>query len=244
MTVVELPHRSAHRLILGQAIVGEMFAIESYARMIPLARSDAEKLVLLDEALHERAHVRVLHGVGKLLGLEPVEGAGSDPYWARVRSAMEELAVGGHLTTMRFVQDVVLEAYAVTLYRAVLPHVEPIFRRRLEPIADDEQQHLAAGASAFADALAQDRSGAIAVLDVGHARVARVLAEWIAPTACRPICGVCGALGGTCGKPLLEEMQLDTRRLAAEFADVYGGALRDAGLGPAEALRYVADLVP
>ncbi len=236
--------RSAHRLILGQAITGELVAIENYARMIPLARSTADKLALLEEAVHERGHIRILHGLGKVLNLGLIDGAAFDPYWSRVRSAMDEIVERSDLDAARFVQDFVLESYAVTLYRAVLPHVEPVFRRKLEAIADDEQSHLASGISAFAGILARDRARGIAILDFGHTRVARVLAEWIAPSECRPLCGVCGSLGDRCGKPLLQEIQLDTSRLAADFADVYGGALRDAGLSPAEALRYVAELVP
>lgn len=243
-TVFNPALRAVHRLILGQAITGELIAIENYARMIPLARSTAEKLALLDEAVHERGHIRILHGLGKVLDLGEIDGAVSDPYWSRVRAAMEELVARADLEGARFVQDFILESYAVTLYGAVAPHVEPVFRRKLEAIADDEHAHLIAGTSAFASLLASDRARAMEILDFGHTRVARVLAEWIAPTECRPLCGVCGALGDRCGKPLLQEIQLDTSRLAAEFADVYGGALRQAGLGPAAALRYVAELVP
>lgn len=236
--------RSAHRLILGQAITGELVAIENYARMIPLARSTDDKLALLEEAMHERGHIRILHGLGKVLDLGVIDGAAFDPYWSRVRAAMDEIVARADLDAARFVQDFILECYAVTLYRAVIPHVEPVFRRKLETIADDEQAHLLGGIAAFAGLLGSDRARALEVLDFGHERVARVLAEWIAPSDCRPLCGVCGALGDRCGKPLLEEIQLDTSRLAADFADVYGGALRDAGLSPAEALRYVAELVP
>ena len=236
--------RSAHRLILGQAITGELVAIENYARMIPLARSTEEKLALLDEAVHERGHIRILHGLGKVLDLGAIDGALFDPYWARVRAAMDEIVARADLAAARFVQDFVLECYAVTLYGAVAPHVEPVFRRRLEAIAEDEHAHLVGGIATFATLLASDRARAIAILDFGHTRVARVLAEWIAPSECRPLCGVCGSLGDRCGKPLLKEIQLDTSRLAADFADVYGGALRQAGLTPAEALRYIAELVP
>jgi rubrerythrin len=235
--------RSAHRLILGQAITGELVAIENYARMIPLASSTDDKLALLDEAVHERAHIRILHGLGKVLGLGAIDGAVFDPYWTRVRTAMDEIVARSDLDAARFVQDFVLESYAVTLYRAVAPHVESVFRRKLEAIADDEQAHLVSGIAAFAKLLASDRARAFGILDFGHRRVARVLAEWIAPSECRPLCGVCGALGDRCGKPLLQEIQLDTNRLAADFADVYGGALREAGLSPAEALRYVAELI-
>ena len=236
--------RSAHRLILGQAITGELVAIENYARMIPLATNAHEKLALLDEAVHERAHIRMLQGLAKVLGLGPIDAAVLDPYWTRVRAAMDEIVARSDLDAARFVQDFILECYAVTLYRAVAPHVESVFRQRLEAIADDEQAHLVSGIATFARLLANDRARALGILDFGHRRVARVLAEWIAPSECRPLCGVCGSIGDRCGKPLLQEIQLDTNRLAADFADVYGGALREAGLSPAEALRYVAELIP
>jgi rubrerythrin len=238
------PARAAHRLILCQAITGEVVAIENYARMIPLARRTEDKLALLEEALHERGHIRTLRGLGKLLDLEPLEDAEHDPYWHDVRAAMDELVALSDLEAARFVQDVVLESYAVTLYRAVLPHVEPVVRKKLEAIAADEEGHLVSGIVAFRSLLADNRCRAMAILDFGHGRVARRLAEWVAPSECRPLCGVCGALGGRCGKPLLQELQLDTARLSADFAGVYGDALREAGLRPAEALRYVAELLP
>jgi len=234
----------AHRLILAQAITGELVAVENYARMIVLASTSADKLSLLDEALHERGHIRVLYGLGKLFELPANEGVVDDPYWSRVREAMDELVQSADLEAARFVQDVVLECYAVSLYRAVIPHVEPVVRKRLEAIASDEEGHLRGGIAAFADLLERDRARAVRILDFGHARVARVLAEWVAPSECRPVCGVCGSLGGGCGKRRLEDIHVDTARLAAEFGAVYGEALREAGLGPAQAIRYVAEIAP
>lgn len=243
MTATAAERRAAHRLILEQAATGELVAIENYARMIPLAPTAESKFALLDEAAHERRHIRVLVGLGKMLDLGEINVVVDDPYWNAVRDAVNELVEKRDLEGARFVQDVVLESYAVALYRAVIPHVEAVFRPHLLAIVSDEEKHLADGIDAFCALLQRDHAAALALVDFAHRRVAKPLSEWVRPTDCLPLCGVCARTTGHCGKRALEKIDVDTATLAAEFANVYGDALRRAGLSPAEAIRYVAGLL-
>ena len=73
--------------------------------------------------------------------------------------------------------------------------------------------------------------------------VIAVLAGWVKVEDCQPICGVCGMVGGACGKEELREAGVDVEQFQPAFADVYGDALRQIGLPPERVMRWLARLL-
>jgi hypothetical protein len=234
-------YAALHRTILSQAVTGEAVGIEHYARMIPLARSLDERLELLEDACHERHHLLAMREVAAELGLD-VEIALDDAYWGRVRGAFGERADAGDIDACYVIQDVVLETYAVTLYRAVLQGVAPILAKRIEVVLADEQEHLGHGVRALREAHAANPEGARVRVEFANERVARVLSEWIRPEECEPLCGVCGGTGGRCAKPDLELIEVYMPKVQAGFVAHYGRVLREAGFSPATVTRWLARL--
>src|SRR5688572_30420221 len=119
------PRYSAlHQTIVSHSITGEAIAIEHYARMIPLARSIEERLELVEDAYHERTHLLSMRKVASDVSVEP-KIVMDDAYWGPVRSAFNECADAKDIEGCYIIQDIVLESYAVVLYDALVPGLEP-----------------------------------------------------------------------------------------------------------------------
>jgi fatty aldehyde decarbonylase len=232
-----------HRVIVSQAVTGEMVGIENYARMIPLTRTVRDRLALLEDAWHERHHIEAMQEVASRLGIEIVIAL-ADAYWSRVRSAFKERVEAEDLLACTIVQDIVLETYAVTLYEAIGAGVEPFIAERIAAIVRDEKLHLARGREALRASHAEAPERTVAAVEFANERVARVLCEWVQPTDCEPICGVCGQLGGRCAKEDLGLIDVNMAQVQARFAALYGGTLREAGLPVSAVTRWLARLAP
>jgi Long-chain fatty aldehyde decarbonylase len=231
------------QLVVSQAITGELIAIENYARMIPFAKTADEKLALLEEAMHERSHIKSLRNVAKMLGLRDMDGTADDPYWSKVRIQMVAALESGRLAHARFIQDFILEAYAITLYAAVVSRLSPVFAPKVRVILEDERTHLASAVEWMRELYATDPKQAHALVDATNRSVAAVLATWVAPEDCKPICGVCNKINGTCGKPELARGGVSTDALAGAFLDTYGSALRDVGFSALAVAQWLSELV-
>lgn len=230
------------RVVVSQAVAGEAVGLEHYARMVALATDLDDKLDLVDEAAKERAHLLAMRRAAERAGVTVADG-GPDPYWSRVREAFDERAADGDLATCSVIQDVVLECYAVVLYEAIAPIASPEIGRVAARIANDERDHLAHGVRRLAEAAGQDLDGTKARVELANERVARVLAGWVAPEDCSPVCAVCGAIDGICAKEDLRTAGLATARLRPAFVQLYGRSLRDAGLPAADVTRWLARLL-
>lgn len=232
-----------HRVIVSQAITGELIGIENYARMIALTSDVDRQLALVEDLGHERHHVRAMQEVAARLGITFTTTM-HDPYWGRVRAAFDERASAGDLLGCAVIQDIVLESYAVVLYEAIAPGVEPFVADRLSSIARDEHRHLTHGVEALLASNHASPEHAVAAVEFANERVARVLCEWVQPNDCEPICGVCGAVNGRCAKDDLALVEVQMPKVQAAFTSLYGRALREAGFPAATVTRWIARLSP
>jgi hypothetical protein len=130
------------------------------------------------------------------------------------------------------------------LYEAIAPGVEPFIADRLATIANDERRHLGRGVDALCSTYEAQPERATAAVEFANERVARVLCEWVQPTDCAPICGVCGVVGGKCAKEDLALIDVQMPNVQADFTSLYGRALRDAGFPAATVTRWIARLSP
>ncbi len=235
--------REVYGAILSHIVTGEMVGMEHYARMIPLAESPRERLEILGDAWHEGRHLSSVLEAAKRVGVD-VTWALDDAYWGRVRAFFEERAAVGDLTGCLVIQDLVLESFAVALYGAVLPGLEPEVAECVAAILTDEREHLAHGTAALGRLVERDPCGTAARVERANEGVARLLVGWLRPPDCAPVCGVCGALRRTCLKPDLELLGVDVVEARAGFLSRYGRALREAGFSPARVTRWLARLPP
>lgn len=231
-----------YRLFTSQAVLGESVGIQHYAQMIPLARTNRERLHLLEDAWRERAHLLSMQEVAKRAGVVVAEPK-TDPYWSKVMAAFREKVAEADLLGLYVIQDIVLEAYAVVLYESLLPVLDDKSASAVTVIAADEREHLATGIRVLADAYSKDPEGTVERVNFANERVASVLAGWVKVEDCVPVCGVCGMVGGSCGKDDLRAAGVDVEQFQPAFAEVYGDALREAGLPPESVMRWLARLL-
>lgn len=230
-----------NRIIVSQAYTGEAVGIEHYARMVAIATRLDEQLGLLEDAWRERHHLMAMKVLADRMGCTPEDGRG-DSYWSRVRVAFDECADRDDLLGCYVIQDIILECFALTLYERLAPHVDGAIRDSFIAIAKDERGHLQKGMERVRSAYEADPEGTFQRIEFGNDRVARVLAAWIRPEDCAPVCGVCGKVGGRCAKPELEALKVDMIRIRASFIGTYGSVLREVGLPPATVTRWLARL--
>ena len=241
MTPEHPKFREVYGAILSHIVTGEIVGMEHYARMIPLSNDPRERLEILGDAWEEGRHLSSVLEVAKHVGVD-VTWALDDAYWGGVRAFFEERATVGDLTGCLVIQDLVLESFAVALYGAVLPGLEPEVAECVAAILTDEKEHLAHGAAALGRLVEEDPSGTAACVEPANEGVARLLAGWLRQQDCAPTCGVCGALRRTCLKPDLELLGVDLVEARAGFLSTYGRALREAGFSPARVTRWLARL--
>jgi len=227
-----------YRDVIGHSVTGEAIGIEHYSRMIPLTKSIDERLDLLEDAYREKQHLLGMREVAEQLGLT----ANTDLdgyYWKQVRAAFQERAEAGDILGCYVMQDIVLEAFAVVMYEAVIPGSTPFAAGVLRGIAGEERTHLAHGIRALKSAYAEDPEGMRERVAFANDRVARVLSEWTRPEQCGISCGVCAT---TCAKHDLPLIEVDLASVQARFIDDYGRALREIGLPAADVFRWLSQL--
>ena len=234
----DLRYGPVYRDVIGHSVTGESIGIEHYSRMIPLTDSIDERLDLLEDAYREKQHLLGMREVAEKLGLTPKTDL-DGYYWKQIRAAFRERADAGDLLCCYIMQDIVLEAFAVVMYEAVIPGSTPFAAELVRAIATEEQGHLAHGVEALRGMYAQDPEGVRERVAFANERVARLLSEWTRPEQCGTSCGVCA---GTCVKNDLHLIEVDLASVQARFFGYYGRALRDIGLPAADVTRCLSQL--
>lgn len=230
-----------YRTMISHVISGEAVGVEHYAQMVPLARSLEERMHLLEDAWSEKRHLQSMEAVARDLSIEP-RFAIDDDYWGTVRSGFRARAVEGDLVACYVMQDVVIESLAVTFYEALQPGVEPSVGQRLAAIAADERQHLTEGTETVRAFFQEDPEGLEQRVEYANERIGRVLAEWMRPKDCEPVCGTCSITRGSCFKDDLKLLDVDLPATRGRFTSLYGKVLRDVGFPPARVTRWLARL--
>jgi fatty aldehyde decarbonylase len=229
---------NVYRDVIGHSVTGEAIGIEHYSRMIPLTDSIEERLDLLEDAYREKAHLMGMRQVAENLGLTAKSDL-NGYYWRQVRAAFRERSEAGDLLGCYVMQDIVLEAFAVVMYEAVIPGSTPFAAGVVRAIAGEERTHLAHGIRALKAAYAKDPEGVRERVAFANERVARVLSEWTRPEQCGISCGVCAT---TCAKHDLPLIEVDLASVQARFLEDYGRALREIGLPTADVTRWLSQL--
>ncbi len=231
-----------YRTLLSHIVTGEQVGIDHYEMMAGLARSERERAALLQARDHERAHFQVASALAESWGLR-LEATSDDVYWGNVRAAFLGRVQQRDLDACYVYQDVVIESFAFTLYDAVAPGLAEPARQIVRQIAVEERAHLDEGIDYLGRLIRDDAQRAERLIARATADIARVIAVWMAPIDCSPVCAVCGSTRGSCFKVDLLRVGLSLQRTRARFFSTYGDALRAAGLRPAFVARLLVRLM-
>ncbi len=111
----------AHRVwesILSQSATGELIGMMNFASLVDLYEEAEDKIDALEHAAREKAHARSFQRLGEEMGLCVTMNVNA-PYWKRIRSAFVKSAGRGDFTACLIIQELMLESFAVSMYRAV-----------------------------------------------------------------------------------------------------------------------------
>src|SRR5215510_13689910 len=104
--------------ILSQAITGELIGMSNFASLAGAIDDVDEKMEAVEHANCERGHAEGFMDIAKDFGLEPVinlEGY----YWKSIRNCFLKYATGKDFIACLIIQEVMLECFAVSMYRDV-----------------------------------------------------------------------------------------------------------------------------
>lgn len=230
--------RAAYTDILSQAVTGELVGMLNYASMARLFDAPAQQLEAVGHAAEERRHVLAFRGVARKLGVRLIEDPAA-PFWRRIRDAFERLVQAGDVLSCVVVQDLMLESFAVALYRGVTEVPEQCVAQAFAAIADEEEEHLAGAIEALRPELDRDYGGFEARLERLHLEIMTVLAQMLAGGDAFGRCGLCA---GACVKESLGCVGLGRAALRGQAVRTYLESLNALGVRGEKSLEWIANL--
>jgi fatty aldehyde decarbonylase len=224
--------------ILSQAITGELVGMANYAAMVRLFRDPDHQRDALVHATVEMGHSERFARAARELGVIPIVNLEA-PYWHRIRAMFLRYVDGGDLVACLVIQEVMLESFAVSMYRAVAEVAPSQLAAVFRAIGDEEQSHVRHAIEELQAALAADRSGFEDKLEQLHDEVMTTLAEML---AAKDSVGHCGLCHGVCVKSSLHHVGLDRARLRGLALNHYLRTLDRIGVRGERSLAWVARL--
>ena len=224
--------------ILSQAISGELVGMANYAAMVGLHADVEGQLQALASATAERGHAERFSGAARDIGVVPIVNPDA-PYWRRVRAAFLRHAGARDLIACLVIQEVMLEAFAVSMYRAVAEVADEPLASVFRAIGLEEAEHVDHATAPLRAALEHDRDAFEAKVESLHEEVMTILAEML---SAQDAAGHCGLCHGSCVKEALPLVGLERGRLRGMALNQYLRTLDAIGVRGERSLAWVARL--
>jgi hypothetical protein len=233
-----LETRSVYADLLSQAVTGELVGMLNFAALVDLAASLGEKEEAIEHACSERRHAEAFRERARELGVELVERVDA-PYWKGVRSAFLFWAARRDRTACMFLQELILESFAVVLYGAVGEKADGRVGQTFHRIAREEEEHLVHAVEHLREEYRRDPDDFQAKARAVHESVMPTLAQMVARTDSGVHCGLCRL---ECVKKSLPLVRLDIGDLRGKALRKYLEMLDAIGLPGEVTLGWVARL--
>jgi len=236
-TSVTPEYRAAFADVLSQAVTGELIGMANYAAMCRLFDDAESQTDAVEHAANERGHASAFQKAAKDLGVEVIVNLQA-PYWQRIREAFLRHVDQHDALACLIVQEVMLEAFAVSMYHAVGEATEGKLARVFKAIAAEEEGHIDHAISELQTALKTDREAFETKVEALHDEVMTILAEMLAARE-TVHCGLCR---GDCVKGSLHHIGLDRETLRGLAINYYLRTLDRIGVRGECSLAWVARL--
>lgn len=230
--------RSVYADILSQAVTGELIGMANYASMAQLYDDAQGQIDAVEHAGSERGHAKAFERAAQDLGVDVVVDVQA-PYWRRIREAFLRQVQSGDLEACLIVQEVMLEAFAVSMYHAVGDVADGKLAKTFHAIGSEEEEHLEHAVAELQSAIHADREGFERKVHRLHEEVMTVLAEMTAKVDPAGHCGLCH---GDCVKDSLHHVGLSAGELRAKALSFYLKTLDRVGVRGEKSLEWVANL--
>ena len=216
--------------IISNAIAGELVAVRNYTNMANITPEINKVMTLLQEALEEASHARLLQNLAKELDV-PVVTHIVEPSWLNIVKYVSECAEDGNILACYMAQDLMLETQAVVLYR-IMSGENSIVDEKTSNIAkrilQDGLQHLDSGSIYLSKAIKQDEAAFYVELQKTHDKIMPELFRLI-----RNDCDtLCDEMGVTCGTFSVNDMGSDIDLMKIMALEFYVEAMDNIGVKP------------
>jgi fatty aldehyde decarbonylase len=223
-------YRTVFADILSQAVTGELIGMSNYAAMAQLYADANGQIDAVEHAFNERGHAKAFERAARDLDVAVIVNVEA-PYWRRIRESFLRYVRDNDLEACLIIQEVMLEAFAVSMYHAV--------GDTFHAIGSEEEGHLEHSISELRDSLLADRDAFENKVERLHNEVMTVLAEMVGREDGAGHCGLCA---GSCVKPSLHCVGLSTAELRGKALEFYLRTLDRIGVRGEKSLRWVANL--
>lgn len=233
-----LEHRGVVTDILSQAITGELIGMSNFASLAGAVDDVHEKMEAVEHANCERNHAEGFIAVAKRFGISPLinpEGY----YWRSVRECFLEYSVKKDFISCLVVQEVMLECFAVSMYRDVGKALDGEIGALFTSISREEEEHIDHAIDLLKKEMNKDPMAFYTKVEGIHKDCMPILAEWTARTDLKGHCGVCK---GTCMKEFLPEILLDVTIMRGNALSLYMNTLDRIGLPGEKTLQWIINL--
>lgn len=224
--------------IYSYAITGELIGMANYAAMTPLGRDPAEQIEFVRHADAERRHAETFRKAAHRDGHFPIVNLDAQG-WREVRRVFAQEVGRGDLTACLIIQEVMLESFAVALYRAVAEVAEPDMAGVFRAIGDEEVRHVEHAVQELTPLRDADPDGFDAAVERLNDEVMRYLAHMV---AARDDTGPCGLCQGHCLKEAVSTIGLSRQELRGRAINQYLRTLDDIGVPGDKSLSWTARL--
>jgi fatty aldehyde decarbonylase len=224
--------------ILSQAITGELIGMSNFASLADVIDDYHEKMEAVEHADSERGHAEAFIRISRKYGLDPIINL-QGQYWKNVRDCFLKYAHQQDFTACLIIQEVMLECFAVSMYKDVGAALHNDIGALFSAISAEELEHIEHSISLLQATMHADPQAFIKKFQAIHQDCMVILAEWTAKSDLRGHCGVCK---GTCMKESLPLVSLDVSTIRGNAMNLYLKTLDRIGLPGDMTLQWVVNL--
>ncbi|PSR14072.1 MAG: hypothetical protein DA408_15675 [Bacteroidetes bacterium] len=224
--------------ILSQAITGELIGMSNFASLAETIDDVEEKMEAVEHANSERFHAIGFMDIAKKYNLEPKVNLAAN-YWRRARETFLKWAKRKDFTACLLIQEVILECYAVSMYKDVGEVLPDDLGRLFLDISREEEEHLEHSIELLQAEMERDPEGFTKKVEEVHLDCMTIMAEWSAKTDLKGHCEVCK---GNCMKESLYLANLDITTLRGHAMSLYLNSLDRIGVPGEKSIVWMANL--
>ncbi len=224
--------------VFSQVITGELIGMSNFASLSGTIDDPHEKMEAVEHADSERQHAEGFLAYSNKMGLNVNINLDGE-YWRSVREVFLCYAEKNDFIACLIIQEIMLEAFAVSMYTDVGNALGDEAGKLFLSIADEEKGHMDHSTEILREALQKNPVEFIDKFEKIHFDCMTILAQFSATTDLRGHCGVCN---GDCMKLSLKHIGLDVVTMRGNALALYAKALDNIGIPGEKSILWIANL--
>lgn len=224
--------------IFSQAITGELIGMSNFASLAETIDDPYEKMEAVEHANSERMHAESFLEYSKKMNLN-ININLKGEYWNRIRNQFLLYARKKEFISCVIIQEVMLEAFAISMYTDVGNALGGEIGNLFHSIAEEEKSHMTHSSKLLKEELIKSPEEFIKKFEEIHFNCMSILSEFSANSDLSGKCGVCN---GDCMKNSLHHIGLDVASMRGNSLALYANALDEIGIPGEISIIWIANL--